>query len=357
MTTSPTAAIDGPKYLFGAGGAGFWALQGFRREGIAVQGFLDDAAASIGEIAGLPVLEPDSEVLPVHRRKDATVIFSIMNPAVSESSMRERLLSLGWGNVMSFGEFGRDERHRTGRRCSMLDPHSFESHTDQLAAARALLSDEHSQQLFDAFVAFVCELDESGFPEITPAPYFPADLQRWEDPLRMIDCGAFDGDSVRDAIKYGYNIEAAISFEPDPGNFAKLATNINKIPGSMAWPCGVSDRTATLKFAANGDTGSAVSKNGDISIQAVALDDAIPHFAPNFIKLDIEGSEQAALKGAENIIRRYRPGLAVSVYHLPTDLWQIALYLATILERGCRYYLRRHSRTIADTVLYVQPER
>jgi hypothetical protein len=82
----------------------------------------------------------------------------------------------------------------------------------------------------------------------------------------------------------------------------------------------------------------------------------MPHFAPNLIKLDIEGSEEAALRGAEHLIRRSRPGLAVSVYHLPSDIWRIPLLLSEYLDGRARFYLRRHSRTIADTVLYVFPE-
>ena len=87
----------------------------------------------------------------------------------------------------------------------------------------------------------------------------------------------------------------------------------------------------------------------------VAMDDVMPHFAPNLIKFDVEGSEEQALRGAEQLLRIYKPALAVSVYHIATDLWRIPLYLASIYGKDCKYYLRRHSRTIADTVLYVHP--
>ncbi len=42
-----------------------------------------------------------------------------------------------------------------------------------------------------------------------------------------------------------------------------------------------------------------------------------------FIKMDIEGSEANALRGAEKIIRTYKPKLAISVYHKKDDLWTI----------------------------------
>jgi len=350
-------STHGENFLFGAGGAASWVLQGFVREGIPISGFIDDAADRIRIVGNLPVHAPNSAHIPIGLRKKSTVIFAVMNPAVNESATRDRLLGLGWGEVLSFGEFGRNAYRSGGKLCSMLDASDVGNHKPELAAARALLSDDHSRQVFDAFVAFVTQLDDSGFPEITPDPYFPADLPRWPKQLRMIDCGAFDGDSVRAAIKRGYKVEASISFEPDPVNFESLAQNNHAIPCAMALPCGVLDRTTMLQFSAQSDTGSSICTNGGISIQCVKLDDVIPHFAPNMIKLDIEGSEEAALRGAETIIRSSRTGLAVSVYHLPTDIWRIPLYLSSIIGPKCQFYLRRHSRTIADTVLYVYPER
>ena len=39
----------------------------------------------------------------------------------------------------------------------------------------------------------------------------------------------------------------------------------------------------------------------------------------NFIKMDIQGSERQALAGAAETIRRFHPGMAISVYHLQDD--------------------------------------
>ena len=43
----------------------------------------------------------------------------------------------------------------------------------------------------------------------------------------------------------------------------------------------------------------------------------------DFIKMDIEGAEIAALNGASAVIREFRPRLAISGYHKPQDLWEI----------------------------------
>jgi FkbM family methyltransferase len=358
-STSGSSSVSTPGsslYLFGAGGAASWVLQGFRRVGIPIAGFLDDNADGIGAVAGLPVMRPDSPNADGGRRAESTVVLAVMNPAVDESALGIRLAELGWGTVQSLAEFGRSELSRSGRCCGMLDPCALADRTSELDAARALLADAHSQLVFDAFLAFCHGLDDSGFPDITPSPYFPEDLPRWPQPLRMVDCGAFDGDTLRAAKRHGYEFEACAAFEPDPVNFAKLGSTVRSLPGGMAWPCGVSDRTQLLRFSAQGDTGSSVCESGELAIQCVSLDDTIPHFAPNLIKLDIEGSEQAALEGARQLIKSSRPGLAVSVYHLSTDIWRIPLLLSEMLGPRCSFFLRRHSRTIADTVLYVYPD-
>ena len=47
--------------------------------------------------------------------------------------------------------------------------------------------------------------------------------------------------------------------------------------------------------------------------------------------MDIEGAEYEALLGARGTISKYRPGLAISLYHRPADLWQIPLLINEML--------------------------
>src|SRR5262249_37511440 len=55
------------------------------------------------------------------------------------------------------------------------------------------------------------------------AQYFPAYLQPRHDEV-FADCGAFDGDSIRDFLKWNSGSFAEIvAFEPDPKNAAELS--------------------------------------------------------------------------------------------------------------------------------------
>jgi len=76
----------------------------------------------------------------------------------------------------------------------------------------------------------------------------------------------------------------------------------------------------------------------------------------DFIKMDIEGAELEALKGAEETIRRYRPKLAISVYHKLPDFWEISRWIDS-LGLGYRFYLRHFTIHAEETVLFAEAPR
>jgi FkbM family methyltransferase len=71
----------------------------------------------------------------------------------------------------------------------------------------------------------------------------------------------------------------------------------------------------------------------------------------DFIKMDIEGAEMAALDGAKNIIREFKPTLAISGYHKPTDLWEIPQRLMA-LNPGYQLMFGHHSPVQWESVFY-----
>jgi FkbM family methyltransferase len=71
----------------------------------------------------------------------------------------------------------------------------------------------------------------------------------------------------------------------------------------------------------------------------------------DMIKLDVEGSELAALNGARRAIERWHPKLAISLYHRPEDFFSIPLWLSS-LNCGYRLYLDHYTIHQEETVLY-----
>jgi hypothetical protein len=83
------------------------------------------------------------------------------------------------------------------------------------------------------------------------------------------------------------------------------------------------------------------------------LDDELVNETGNiFIKMDIEGSEMEALKGAASTIRTKKPRLAISVYHKPEDIITIPAFLQNLVPEY-KFYLRHDCLVnLTETVLY-----
>ena len=69
--------------------------------------------------------------------------------------------------------------------------------------------------------------------------------------------------------------------------------------------------------------------------------------------MDIEGGELDALKGAENVLKQYKPKLAICVYHKPEDLLNVAHYLKIIVP-DYRLYLDHKGKNLHASILYAK---
>ena len=89
-------------------------------------------------------------------------------------------------------------------------------------------------------------------------------------------------------------------------------------------------------------------------IQCLAIDEAFCNTPVDYVKLDIEGAEAAALEGMRNTIAKYRLRLAISAYHRPQDVWAIPLQLHALLP-GAPIFLRQHQQNTFELVAYAVP--
>jgi FkbM family methyltransferase len=138
--------------------------------------------------------------------------------------------------------------------------------------------------------------------------------------------------------------------EPDVNNYEKLLLNIPNADNIKCLNLGAWDKKDTLHFNTDG-TSSGISESGDYSIDVDAIDNLAGDGRVDFIKMDIEGSELNALHGAENTIRKYKPILAICVYHKKNDLLTIPKYIYSLCPEY-KFYLRAHSKYSQELVLY-----
>ena len=200
-------------------------------------------------------------------------------------------------------------------------------------------------------------------------PRFPKSTTNYYEPVlwspipneHIIDCGAYTGDTLSEIVSNGIIFERYVAFEPDRDSYTKLIGTIASLPKEIqskcdALPYGVGEKCEFVAFSSGLGDASYFSSDADNHVEVVSLDDLqiTPSITPTFIKMDIEGFELAALKGTINAIRKYRPVLAVCLYHKPQDFFEIPLYLAEKLT-NYEFFLRTY-RYRADWVLYVVPK-
>lgn len=113
------------------------------------------------------------------------------------------------------------------------------------------------------------------------------------------------------------------AFEPVPRNLGYLREHLalNCIANVDVLPLAVSDRTSTAPFQV-GQTSfmGCLAGKGSIMVPTATLDSLVESgriLPPNYIKMDIEGSELLALQGARGTFQRYRPVLFLATHSRP----------------------------------------
>jgi FkbM family methyltransferase len=177
--------------------------------------------------------------------------------------------------------------------------------------------------------------------------------------MSFVDCGAFVGDTLSDVAALEVGVDAVYAFEPDVSNFGRLARYGSEFAAATGarvalWPCAVAGASGVVRFHSEGGETGHLASDGEGVVTAVALDDALPSVPVTDLKMDIEGAELDALRGAERTIRRTRPRLAICVYHRAEHLWEIPLFVRD-LDLGYDFYLRSHGHYGFDVVMYAVP--
>jgi hypothetical protein len=75
----------------------------------------------------------------------------------------------------------------------------------------------------------------------------------------------------------------------------------------------------------------------------------------DFIKMDIEGAEMSALEGGIETIRKFRPKLAIAIYHSLDDFFNIPNW---ILALGLDYeiFIDHYTIHAEETICFAKPK-
>lgn len=193
--------------------------------------------------------------------------------------------------------------------------------------------------------------------------YFSQKEIKFHDYESYVDCGAYTGDTVTEFINTVHEYNKIFAFELDYNNFLTLESNVAAYPNVKCLNYGVWSEKGDLDYGIGSsdnepDAGKSIYKTEDAvnnvvqKAKVISLDEALKDESITFIKMDVEGAEIEALKGAKKIIVEQKPKLAISVYHKTSDFWQIPKLLKEF-NPEYRFMLRHYTKNnLLETVLY-----
>jgi FkbM family methyltransferase len=332
---------DVPKYVFGANEytssiAKFVSLTG-----------VIDTVSERESFQGIPVV-------PIDLVPDNALVVSIVvlgKPLTAERKLSQyRFEHLDYFSFLKFSGVPLSPvLYQEGMR------QDIEANQQKYETVFASLGDEVSRNQMQNIVNFRLTNDlrhMRGFQAIEHLQYFEDFLDFEDSGEVFLDVGGLDGFTSREFLRLNPGYEAVHIFEPEPLNRLLAEENLLGYPNVHFHEMGLSDKKESLTFNSGG-AASVISDSGDSSINVDRLD-AVFGDRVTFIKMDIEGWELPALRGASDTILKNHPRLAVAAYHGVDDLWRIPELILGIRD-DYRVFLRHYTEGVCETILFFVP--
>lgn len=333
--------------IYGAGFVGTWACEYLQKLGCKVDFFLDrDARKTGSKIHNVLVKYPEQKDL---EKVSAMLIAArhVVKQVADEMSDHDF-------PIMSF------------------DGYFVVKNYTRLASVRDdFFQDERSVETFNALlIAMLTGSVESCLQVMEKDMYFGLPEFAGNFDEIFVDAGAFVGDSVERFIWENLGtFRHLYAFEPGYKQFAAMTKRMERL--SQEWAIDES-KVSLVKAGLSSEQGrmnctfvnddplrhglaiaeEEVSEIDERTSSAVWTLDAYLAGKPiTFLKADVEGMEMLLLRGAEETIKKYKPKMALCVYHYPSDLYEIAEYVRQLVPEY-QFRLRQHAPLFGDFVLY-----
>jgi FkbM family methyltransferase len=140
----------------------------------------------------------------------------------------------------------------------------------------------------------------------------------------VIDCGAAEGLFTWFAAQRGAQVHA---FEPDAGFVASMRKSFADSPQVSINHCALGHRSGQAYLSEDEIFSRLTAADCGTPVELRTLDDAMGEAKVTFLKADVEGYEFRVLLGAEAVIRRHQPRIAVTVYHPQNNVAEITDFL------------------------------
>lgn len=320
-----------------------------RSQNVNIIGFTDSFVTEPGaEFAGLPVFTFDElDALGSIVVYISTYNHEFIRQILEKAQTLNQAVILANGPVYGCFEFDTD-----------VSTKKIQQDKDKIAFVMENLCDEKSRKTFDNLLRYRTCNDVELIYEIYEKEhdqYFPkGEIIEPEVGGVFVDAGAYNGETSALYAKWNPNYQKIYFMEPDKTMYVVACeyVKLKGIKNIVGVNKGAYSHQTILIFNSDFETGaSRIDGDGTDKIETMTIDDMLNGEKATFIKMDIEGAEMEALKGAEKTISKYRPKLAISIYHKENDLWEIPYYIKQKYP-WYRLFIRHYTSRTTETVLY-----
>ncbi len=354
--------------LYGAGSAGIAFLHYLLDAKIFPRYFADGDNEKHGKICeGLEIIAPETIIDRVG--KEALVIVTINTDGKSyckdfkkellvggHHGVHRRLKECGCSNIIDYTYFRRCYQLFRGEKYNLpacSDVYMMLERQGEIERTYKLLEDDMTRSTFLKVLEFRILTDQVEIPTFPEkGMYFEYDLFPKINDEVFVDCGACGGSSLTEFLETNNHcFEAYHGIEPDKTNFEKLEKFISELPENeqkkmQIYHAAAYENDGSTNFFILNGPGSFQADNGPDRIKTVKIDSILDREKATYIKMNIEGSEVPALRGAKYTISNYHPRMAIMGYHKTSDFWEVPLLMKEY-NGDYQLSLRSYMRNVA----------
>ena len=332
-------------YIYGSGSFGlsfYFSIKAYRPD-IHILGFLE--SSNSGEIFSLPIIKTD-DFSNFRQNYDNIIIctdpmhWSAIVNKLNEVDLKSYLVNLYW----DFDVYGKKDLQKYGK---------YKHLTKKI---RNLFNFEEDKNVWDIITFSMSKHNIEKSYEYWDKHKVKTDYCKYmklNDGDVVINGGsAFGNDNQFFSEQVGDN-GIVCAFDLNIGKNNIKSKSIKIIP-KVLW-----DKTTKVSFLKDGSRSRVIDrkKGVDVRYPSITIDDFVNNQHLNrldFIKLDVEGAEMNVLKGGVDSILKFRPGLAISIYHKLEDFFEIPLFIDELLTDYV-YHIECFSPYCIDTILFAVP--
>ena len=246
---------------------------------------------------------------------------------------------------------------------SCSDISEMEKNYQNICKVYSLMADAISKETYEKILKFRLLDDTITIPTFDQKQeYFDYNIYKKIPDEIFVDCGAYTGTTLEIFLENNNMFEKYYALEPDKDNFEGLQEKCRSQYREMENSLKLYNAAAydisniSLPFYSLKSPGSFVCEQGKDTVRTISIDDMLAGKKVTFIKMNIEGCEIKALKGAEETIRKYNPVLAIMGYHKTVDFWEIPILIKKMFS-GYKIYIRSYMNHISFMYYAIPEER